>query len=208
MITEQQREQALRCALDELTPAEQQQFAAELRANPELREFLRSLQNAMDSLSLSVPAVQPPLDLKEKVLQEIQARGGARQAAPQQGAVVSNPLPATEGLRFLAGADTGWKPLPVPGAFIKLLSLQADRGYAVLLGKLEPGVRYPAHTNAGPEDFYLLTGDLHIGEHVLRPGDFHHAEAGSFHTENYSVEGCTLLAVLTTDDPLVQLAMA
>jgi anti-sigma factor ChrR (cupin superfamily) len=75
-----------------------------------------------------------------------------------------------------------------------------------LLGKLEPGVRYPAHTNIGPEDFYILTGDLHVGSQVLGAGDFHHADAGSEHTENYSVSGCTLLAVLTTDDPLVLLA--
>jgi hypothetical protein len=37
---------------------------------------------------------------------------------------------------------------------------------------------------------------------------FHHADAGSQHEENYSVEGCTLLAVLTTSDPLVAFAMA
>jgi anti-sigma factor ChrR (cupin superfamily) len=69
-------------------------------------------------------------------------------------------------------------------------------------------VRYPAHTNVGPEDFYILTGDLRVGDQVLRAGDFHHADAGSYHEENYSVEGCTLVAVLTTDDPLVQFAMA
>jgi anti-sigma factor ChrR (cupin superfamily) len=109
-------------------------------------------------------------------------------------------------LRFLEGSDTGWKALPIPGAFLKLLSLQPDRGYAVLLGKLLPGTRYPAHTNVGPEDFYILTGDLHVDGRRLGPGDFHHAEAGSVHGENYSVEGCTLLAVLTTADPLVEFA--
>jgi len=125
-------------------------------------------------------------------------------------------IPATEplssvfpGFRFLdANNREGWKQLPVPGAWIKLLSLERERGYAILLGKLEPGVRYPAHINAGPEDFYVLTGDLHIGERRLGPGDFHHADAGSRHGVNYSLEGCTLLAVLTTDDPLVEFAMA
>ena len=95
----------------------------------------------------------------------------------------------------------------MPGAWIKLLSLERERGYAVLLGKLGPGVRYPAHTNVGPEDFYILTGDLHIGDRKLSAGDFHHADAGSLHGENYSVEGCTLVAVLTLEDPLVALAM-
>jgi anti-sigma factor ChrR (cupin superfamily) len=108
----------------------------------------------------------------------------------------------------MAQDTTGWKQLPVPGASIKLLSFEPSRGYAVLLGKLEPGTRYPAHTNAGPEDFYILTGDLHVSGRRLGSGDFHHADAGSAHAENYSVEGCTLLAVLTVDDPLVSLAMS
>jgi hypothetical protein len=196
MITEQQQDLAIRCALGELTPAELQAFSAELRTSPELRDLLRSLQNSLDRLALTVPQATPPASLKQKVLGRLSAKVPPATTA------------ALAGLRFTEGSDTGWKALPVPGAFIKLLSLQADRGYAVLLGKLDPGVRYPAHTNAGPEDFYLLTGDLHVGDRMLLPGDFHHADAGSLHGENYSVEGCTLLAVLTTDDPLVQLAIA
>lgn len=195
MITEQQQELATRCALGELSSAEQAEFAGQLRSSPELREFLRSLQLALEGVALTARPVTPPSDLKQKILARLQPEAPARKAEP-----------LGAGLRFLAGSDTGWKPLPIPGAYLKLLSLQADRGYAVLLGKLDPGTRYPAHTNAGPEDFYILTGDLHVSERVLGPGDFHHADAGSEHAENYSVAGCTLLAVLTTDDPLVQFA--
>jgi anti-sigma factor ChrR (cupin superfamily) len=136
------------------------------------------------------------------VLQKIQAQASGASASTQ-----TPTLPL--GLSFLSSNETsGWKQLPVRGAWIKLLSFEPQRGYAVLLGKLEPGVRYPAHINAGPEDFYILTGDLHVGERALGPGDFHHADAGSLHGENYSVAGCTLLAVLTKDDPLVAFAMA
>jgi anti-sigma factor ChrR (cupin superfamily) len=118
-------------------------------------------------------------------------------------------LAALAGLRFEdSAAQKDWKALPIPGAYIKLLSLEKERGYAVLMGKLDPGTRYPAHVNAGPEDFFILTGDLVIGDRKMRAGDFHHADGGSQHAENYSVEGCTLLAVLTTDDPLVAFAMA
>jgi anti-sigma factor ChrR (cupin superfamily) len=202
MITEQQQDQAARYALGDLSAAELQEFIEQVRANAELRDFLHSLQKTVDGLAQSVPSVPPPAALKDKVLSRLRTRaaGGSQ--------VVSDPTtPLSLGLRFLASDESGWKPLPVPGAFIKLLSLEPDRGYAVLLGKLNPGVRYPAHTNAGPEDIYLLSGDLHISGRALGPGDFHHADAGSLHEENFSIEGCTLLAVLTTDDPLVQFAM-
>ena len=196
MITEQLQELATRCALGELNPSEQEQFSAQLRTNPELRDFLRSVQTAVQGVARAVPQVKPSPAVKQAILGRLRSQAAAGAAD----------VPA--GLRFLAAGDSGWKPLPIAGAYIKLLSLQADRGYAVLLGKLDPGVRYPAHTNAGPEDFFILTGDLHVGTQVLGPGDFHHADAGSQHVENYSVEGCTLLAVLTTDDPLVQFASA
>lgn len=194
MISEQQKELATRCVLGELTSHEQRAFNAEVRDNPELKGFLLSLQKALEDVARSIPQVPPPPTLKQKLFAKIQG------TAPQ----IS--IPSAAGLRFLMGSDTGWKALPLPGAFIKLLSLQPDRGYAVLLGKLEPGVRYPAHTNVGPEDFYILTGDLHVDGRRLGPGDFHHADAGTEHGENYSIDGCTLVAVLTVDDPLVALA--
>jgi anti-sigma factor ChrR (cupin superfamily) len=182
-----------------LKASEQEAFEAELSGNSELQLFTRSLQSAMASFACASPTVALPPGLKDKVWRLIEETEAA-QAAPH--------LPPM-GLSFaLAAGESGWKQLPIPGASIKLLSLQRDRGYAVLLGKLEAGARYPAHLNAGPEDFYILTGDLVIGGRKLVAGDFHHADAGSQHEENHSVEGCTLLAVLTTSDPLVALAMS
>jgi anti-sigma factor ChrR (cupin superfamily) len=204
MISEQQQEQAALCALGLLGPEERERFVVEVRANSELRELLWSLQRMLDRVALAGPVASPPAALKAKVLQRI------RTPEPGRAQPMPAPAPATEaGLEFrMAREPGGWKQLPIPGASIKLLSFEAGRGYAVLLGKLEPGVRYPAHTNAGPEDFYILTGDLHVSGRRLGPGDFHHADAGSEHAENYSIEGCTLLAVLTVDDPLVSLALS
>ena len=197
MTTVYQQEQASLYVLGALPPPEKQIFEAELRDNPELRDLVRGLQRAVGSLAISSPVVALPPGLKNKVLQRIESAERMR-------------VPATlAGHRFTQNADqSGWKQLPVAGAWIKLLSLERERGYAVLLGKLDPGVRYPAHTNVGAEDFYILSGDLVVGDLKLGPGDFHHADAGSLHGENYSEEGCTLLAVLTTDDPLVAFAMA
>jgi anti-sigma factor ChrR (cupin superfamily) len=204
MITEQQQEQASLYALGALTGAEQRAFAAELRDNAELREFVFRVQHTAGLLAMSAPLFSPPRELKEKVLRRIEASAGPlNRPAAQPGIAVAS----LAGLRFLNANDTiGWKQLPVPGAWIKLLSIERERGYAVLLGRLEPGVRYPAHTNVGLEDLYVLTGDLHVGEHALQAGDFHHADAGSWHDENYSVDGCTLLAVLPADHPLVDFA--
>jgi len=203
MITEQQQEQASLYALGALPDAEQAAFEQELRGNEELRQLVRELQRTVDLVALSSSTQPLPPGLRDKVLQRIESADADKQAAKKT-------LPSLiPGLSFIdAPGSRDWKPLPIPGTYIKLLSLEKERGYAVLMGKLNPGARYPAHTNAGPEDFYILTGDLHIGNRRLGAGDFHHADGGSQHEENYSVEGCTLIAVLTTDDPLVAFAMA
>jgi anti-sigma factor ChrR (cupin superfamily) len=201
MISEQQQEQASLYALGAMSDVESREFEGELLRNAGLRALVKQLQDTTDLLAMSAPGVKLPPALRDKVLLRIETETGSRMTAK------SLP-PLLPGLKFLEASESeGWKPLPIPGTYIKLLSLEKERGYAVLMGKLDPGARYPAHVNAGPEDFYILTGDLVIGDRKLVAGDFHHADGGSQHEENYSVEGCTLLAVLTTDDPLVAFAM-
>ena len=203
MITEHHQELASLYALGALDAGEARAFEAELQAHPELRELLVELQRTSDLMALASPEAALPPSLREKVMERITPVKSSRKP------IVPPVLAALAGLRFDEAAESrGWKPLPIPGAFIKLLSHEKERGYAVLLGKLDPGARYPAHVNAGPEDFYILTGDLVIGDRKLVAGDFHHADGGSQHVENHSVEGCTLLAVLTSEDPLVAFAMA
>jgi hypothetical protein len=198
MIPQPFQDQACLYVLGALTPDEQRAFAAGLRGDGELRELVLTLQRMAGLLARSLPQTPPPPELRARILERA-ARAEPLPPAP--------PATALAGLRFQeAAAESGWKALPIPGAFIKLLSLEAGRGYAVLLGRIEAGVRYPAHMNAGPEDFYILSGDLVVGNRRLVAGDFHHADQGSQHEVNYSVNGCTLLAVLTTDDPLVMFA--
>jgi len=199
MISEQLQDQASLYVLGALTPVEQREFEAQLRVDPELCALVLQLQRTAGLVAKSMPQTSPPPELKAKILSHIAPATKPSAALPT----------AIAGLRFHeAASEAGWKALPLPGAFIKLLSLEKERGYAVLLGKIGAGVRYPAHVNAGPEDFYILSGDLVVGHRRLVAGDFHHADKGSQHEVNYSENGCTLLAVLTTDDPLVMLAMS
>jgi anti-sigma factor ChrR (cupin superfamily) len=200
MISEQLQDQASLYVLGALTPEEQSAFEAELRKDRELRDLVVEWQRTAGLVAKSIPQAPLPPQLKAKIFERIAA---AKDIPPAPVAA------ALTGLHFQeAASESGWKALPLPGAFIKLLSFEKERGYAVLLGKIEAGVRYPAHVNAGPEDFYILTGDLVVGNRRLVAGDFHHADKGSLHEVNYSEHGCTLLAVLTTDDPLVMFAMS
>ena len=178
-------------------------FEAELRTQPELLELVRSLESTTEMLARSVPTATPPPGLRERILRSVGMPPLPTSSQPWTG-------PAIDPAFFFIAVkdDSGWKHLPVPGASIKLLSADRERGYAVLMGRLDAGVRYPAHLHANAEDIIVLTGDLTIAGRRLGPGDFHHCAAGTEHPVNYSEEGCTLLAVLSFEDDLVKFAMA
>ena len=173
----------------EITAEERSELLSGIEgASPEVRTELGALVDSAALVSLLVPPAAPPSSLKERIL-----------------ARTKEALPA--GLSILRNvADTGWQPMKVPGAYVKLLSMNQERGYAVALGKLDPKTSYPPHVHRGPEEVLVLTGDLSIGNVSMRAGDFHKAEAGSRHDINYSESGCTILIVTTMEDLMAQMA--
>jgi putative transcriptional regulator len=209
MTTEQREELASLYVAGAMTTGEKIAFETQLSNDPALRELVRSLERATDLLAIGAPQIQPPPTLKDKVLCRIDnANVQASPSVPSPSAA-EDAIAGIQGFVFHGANDPqGWKPLPLPGAWIKLLSFQPDRNIAILLGKLGPGVRYPAHTHMGPEELLILSGDLHIGALALGPGDFHHSDAGTHHEDNHSIAGCVLLAVLPANHELVQAAMA
>lgn len=166
-----------------------------------LQREMAAFSNTMTLLTqATMMPMTPPASLKTRVMERVQAKAAPAAEKPS----------VTEGFRFLRqpAMTADWLPLPIPGASVKLLSLDQERGYAMVLGKLAPGARYPKHRHVFGEEVYMLSGDLHIGEEVLQAGDFHHAAAGTEHDENFSVTGCTILAVLSTADLQAQMQAA
>jgi anti-sigma factor ChrR (cupin superfamily) len=177
-------------AAGHLDAIERQEFRALLDASPEsARDQAASIIDTAALVSLSLPRQIPPAGLKNRLLSKIEKTS-------------ETPDP----FQFVRSHQGDWIPLKVPGAFVKLLSMDENKDYAVVLGKLEPGATYPAHAHIGPEEIYILTGDLYIGDVRLEAGDFHHATAGSRHGINRSEKGCTILAILSKNDLAAQFA--
>jgi quercetin dioxygenase-like cupin family protein len=183
---EKLKELAVEIAQGAASADERGEFDALLtEADQESRHEVAQLLDLAALLALPL-AQQPPAGLKAKILAK--ATGLRVAAAPS---LVS----------FVRGNDpSGWVQLPVPGASLKVLSVDRERGYAVVVGKLEAGSRYPAHTHLGSEEVYVVSGDLTIQGTRLEAGDFHHAEAGSRHDINYSETGCVVIVVLSLED--------
>ena len=169
-------------------------------ADPVVASEVARFNDVAALLLASLSDLHPPApELKERILRQVE------QGKPGQRSQALRKIAPAQGFSLIRGEEvSGWRQLSVPGAFVKLLSLDQTRGYAVVLGKLDAGARYPAHQHSGPEEVYVLSGDLNIGGHVLHAGDFHHADAGTRHGENFSENGCTILAVISSLDLLAQ----
>jgi anti-sigma factor ChrR (cupin superfamily) len=193
-------------ALGALTAADSDAWTALLAHDPQARTAAHRMAEVAENLARSLPPATPSAGLKARILQAAESEKARRMALEH----LNRLAPASHaGLAFLREANgPGWLPLPVAGASVKLLSFDPASAYAVVLGKLEPGARYPGHRHIHPEDIFMLSGDLHVGDDLIRAGDFHHADAGSEHGVNWSEEGCVLLCVLSREDLLAQLVRA
>ena len=72
------------------------------------------------------------------------------------------------------------------------------------LFRMAAGSEYIPHVHAGPEECYVLEGDLHVGDDiVMHAGDYQRAPAGSVHGVQRTEGGCLLLVSSSMHDEVV-----
>jgi quercetin dioxygenase-like cupin family protein len=161
---------------------------------------VRQFRDAAASFAFALPAETLSSSIKNRVFQQI--RSDATKSNPE----ASEEKPVEPFSYIDCESEEGWHKLGVGGASFKLLSTHQQRGYAVALGRLNANARYPAHEHRFAEEFYILSGDLTVNGRSLAAGDYHRAESGTWHEENFSENGCTILIVLSLEDLAAQLA--
>jgi anti-sigma factor ChrR (cupin superfamily) len=123
---------------------------------------------------------------------------GARERLLDRLRKLSSPVP--HGFSLRPAEEEGWILHPVPGIRMKVLSINRDAGYAMLLLDVPPQTRFPAHHHSGAEECYVLSGSLVTYGRRLGPGDFIHADRGTAHDELWTEEGCRVLLIAPPDE--------
>lgn len=137
----------------------------------------------------TIVPVPPPAPIRARVLEIIGAT-----------AQLDTTVPGSHESRTLRAEEGRWTDV-APGARIKRLSKDAQRGTVTCLLEIAPNAIVPAHDHHGKEDTYVVRGSCHIGTLGLYVGDFHHVEAGARHGDLIaSEEGCTLLITFDLAD--------
>ena len=106
-------------------------------------------------------------------------------------------------LAFVGGEQGGFEPTGLPGVEAKSLYVDRANDRATFLIRMTAGSSYPAHVHGGPEECYVVQGDLRVGVLHMRAGDYQRAERGSRHGTQTTDEGCLLLLVSSLSDEIV-----
>jgi len=79
-----------------------------------------------------------------------------------------------------------------PGFSIKILHVERSTNTRSYLVRMEPGSSAPVHSHSQEEHCLVLEGEVTIGDHSMRTGDWHVALPGTTHADFKTKTGCML----------------
>lgn len=193
-------------ALGSLTAEERARCERRWHSDASFRAEVERLRAIGDALHLAAPAVAAPAQLFERVRARALGQEPAPQAAetPQLWKAWTAEDAGARQFGYLAGDASGWEATSIPGIEVRRLFADPAGDRVSMLVRMAKGTSYPAHVHNGPEECYVLAGDLHVGAGLhMRAGDYQRVEKGSLHPAQTTDEGCTLFISSSMSDELV-----
>jgi anti-sigma factor ChrR (cupin superfamily) len=175
------------------------EFEAHLTDCPLCRPEVDALEAVVAGLALAAPEAEP----SDAVWEQVQAQL-ANEVQTWRGWTADDPTAGPLGLFLARGDERAWEPTGVMGIEAQRLFQDTEADRVTMLVRMAPGTSYPAHVHGGPEECYVLEGDLAVGEGLeMRAGDYQRAETGSTHPVQSTRGGCLLLLTSSLRDELV-----
>lgn len=196
--------------IDALEGEEARAYRLHLAICEVCRAEVESLARTAAQLAHAVQPIAPRPGLWDRVLDRIHAPSTA---TPPPTVPAQRPTqvwkdwnaPAGVGADGMLYAPSGgeFEPTGIEGIEVRRLSVDPQRDRVTMLVRMAAGTRYPAHRHGGPEECFVLQGDIRVGELHMHAGDFQRMEHGSAHGVQSTDEGCLLLIVSSMSDDLI-----
>lgn len=106
-------------------------------------------------------------------------------------------------MTFVFGQDGAFEPTAIPGIEARRLYVDEKGRRTTMLVRMAPGTSYPAHRHGGFEECFVLSGDLRVGETVMKAGDYQYCHESTIHVDQSTEKGCLLFLVSSLDDDIV-----
>jgi len=175
--TQEARDRVAIYVLGGMRGDEAARFEEHLEVCETCRDELSCLEPVVAELVLGGPEADPPSGLRERVLARVRPRART----------------------LLRAADRHWLASDVPGVEITQLWLDTERRRHTTLLRMASGTSLPAHQHGGPEECYVVAGDLCDRDLVLGAGDYVRHHEGTQHSLA-TRGGCLLLITASLDD--------
>jgi anti-sigma factor ChrR (cupin superfamily) len=196
-LTDELREQLSLYSLELLDDAEASVVESHLAEGCAVcAEEVAHIRTAVSVLAAEAPRVQPPDTLRDRILAGIRRKDQPRQAWKEW----TEPDPGD--LHVVRQNEGAWE-LVAPGVSARRLYVDRARDAVTMMIRMEPGAKWIPHRHAGPEQCFVVEGDLYDGESTFYAGDFQCAPPGSVHGAQSTENGCLLLIVSSLHDQLL-----
>jgi putative transcriptional regulator len=176
-LTQEARDRVAIYVLGGMPDPEIARFEEHLEGCETCRDELSCLEPVVAELVRGGPEADPPPVLRERVLARV--RGWPRV--------------------LLRAAERHWLASGTPGVEIAQLWLDAGSRRHTTLLRMASGTSLPTHRHGGPEECYVVAGDLRDRDLVLGAGDYVRHDQGTQHSLT-TRGGCLLLITASLDD--------
>jgi anti-sigma factor ChrR (cupin superfamily) len=179
-----------------LSEAERAEFETHLKedcviCNTEISRFGADFAALAEASSADIPS-----DMRERFV--VLAKNARQTHSVARGLVFN-----ASGVLVVRTGAMDWKAGTVPGIRAKILFVDEPRQRITSLVSMEPGAHYAQHRHHGPEELFLLSGDLIIEGQKVEAGDYCRAEPGSIHSESHTESGCLFVLVASQLDEVL-----
>lgn len=199
------RDRAALFAMDAMAAAARADYEAHLVTCAACRDEVESLRGLLGELATAaVPAAEPGPDLRERLFRRIHAAPPPAHDVQVWKEWTADPAEhAATDLTYVSGDGGTWEKTAIPGVLVKKLHVDPVADRVTMLIRMAPGTSYPAHRHGGPEDCYVIEGDLSVGDLKMRAGDYQRADGGSRHVVQSTEGGCLLFLTSSLNDELL-----
>lgn len=201
-VTEEVREQLSLYVLDMLDDEDARLVARHLSGGCTVcAEEIREIRNTISLAASTTTLLQPPPSLRARVLAAVQRESALATGDPAQ-IWKRWTAPQHGDLHVVRREEGEWETV-APGVTARQLYVDREHDAVTMMVRMEPGASYASHRHAGPEQCFVLEGDLCDGAQTFHAGDFQCAARGSTHDVQSTEGGCLLLILSSLHDELL-----
>lgn len=165
--------------------------------DPDHIRALAEVLPVIEALTAAVQPVDPPAGARSAIEARLGLAGAPGHDSAHHHHHDEHDARAGDPLVIVRRDQRDWRPTGLPGVRGKTLFADRASNRRTLLLNMAPGSRIPDHDHGGIEEVIVLEGDLTIGEHRLKAGDYFRAQPGCRHGAPITEQGCIALVFST-----------